>query len=90
MQNLIATRHALVRKQQRGITEMQMQLLYFFGKDHLQKGGSHLTYVPEQTIREIRAALDGLGSRQLVKSASETVITVMNRTRKTRTTSYKA
>ena len=90
MQNLIATRHAQARKQQRGITEMQMQLLHCFGTDHLQKGGAYLTYVAEQTIREIRAALDGLGSRQMVKSASDVVITVMHQTRKSRTSSYKA
>jgi hypothetical protein len=90
MQNLIATRHAQARKQQRGITDIQEQLLYWFGKDHLQKGGTYLTYLPEKTIREIRAALDGMGSRQMIKSASDVVITEMHQTRKTRTTSYKA
>lgn len=89
MQNLSATRHAKARMQQRGITEMQIQLLNYFGEDHLQKGGCYHTYVPEETIRKIRAALDGLSSRQMIKSAADEVITVMHQTRKTRTTSYK-
>jgi hypothetical protein len=90
MNQLIATRHAKERMQQRGITEMQMQLIHCFGIDRLQKGGSYLSYVPAQTIREIRAALDGLGSRAVVKSENEIVITAMHQTRKVRTTNYSA
>lgn len=90
MKNLISTRHARERMQQRGISEMQMQLVHFFGEDRLQKGGSFLSFVPAETIQKIRAALDGLGSVAIVKSDKESLITVMHQTRKVRTTSYKA
>lgn len=90
MQSLVATRHAQARQQQRGISDLQMQLVQFFGEDHYQKGGCCVAYVPEATIRRIRAALDGLGGIALVKSPAETVVTVMHRTHKVRTTSYKA
>ena len=90
MNQLIATRHAKERMQQRGISEMQMQLIHCFGVDRLQKGGSYLSYVPAQTIQEIRAALDGLSSRAIVKSENEDVITAMHQTRKVRTTNYRA
>ena len=90
MNHLTATRHAIARKQQRGITDLQMQLVQVFGQDHYLKGGCTVAYVPEESIRRIRAALDTLGSVALIKSPEETVITVMHRTRKVRTTAYKA
>lgn len=89
MNHLLATRHARERMQQRGISEMQIQLVHFFGEDRLQKGGSYFSYVPEETIRKIRAALGGLGSVAIVKSEQESVITVMHQNRKVRSTSYK-
>ncbi len=90
MNKLVATRHAKQRMQQRGISEMQTQLIQFFGEDHLQKGGSHYSYVTEETIRKIRAALDGLSSIAIVKSPDEKVITVMHQTQKIRATKYVA
>lgn len=90
MNTLIATRHARERMQQRGISEIQMQLVHFFGEDRLQKGGSCISCVPTETIRKIRAALDGLASVAVVKADNESVITVMHQTRKVRATSYKA
>ncbi len=90
MSKLVATRHAKQRMQQRGISEMQAQLIQFFGEDHLQKGGSNYAYVTEDTIRKIRAALDGLGSIAFIKASDETVITVMHKTQKMRATSYVA
>lgn len=90
MNHLLATRHAKERMQQRGISEMQIQLIHFFGEDRLQKGGSYLSYVPEETIRKIRATLDGLGSVAIIKSEQESVITVIHQDRKVRSTSYRA
>ncbi len=90
MNHLLATRHAKERMQQRGISEMQIQLIHFFGEDSLQKGGSYLSYIPEETIRKFRTALDGLGSVAIVKSEQESVIKVMHQNSKVRCTSYRA
>lgn len=90
MSKLVATRHAKQRMQQRGISNIQMQLIQLFGEDHLQKGGSYYSYVPEEMIRKLQAALGGLNSIAIVKSSDEAVITVMHKTQKMRATSYVA
>lgn len=41
MSHLLSTRHARQRMQQRGISQMHIQLVHFFGEDRLQKGGMH-------------------------------------------------
>lgn len=84
------TLHAKARIQQRGISELKVQLLHYFGEDHLQKGGCTLSYIPEKKLRLLRQAIDRLADVQVVKSSEDRVITAMHRTRHTRTTEYAA
>lgn len=39
------TEHAQKRKQQRGISDLQVELIRTFGDDHFQKGGCSLSFI---------------------------------------------
>jgi hypothetical protein len=84
------TEHATRRKQQRGISDLQLRLLELFGEDHYQKGGAFLGYVPDDTLRALRQAIDGLANVAVVKGDAEKVITVMRKNRRIETTRYAA
>jgi hypothetical protein len=84
------TAHATLRKQQRGISSLQVQLVEIFGVDHYQQGGSHISHVTEATIRALRQALDGLANVQLVKGNADQIVTVMHPKRRVHTTQYAA
>jgi hypothetical protein len=90
MDKLKMTEHAQHRKQQRGVTDIQLQLIHAFGEDHYQKGGCCLTSIPEKTTQKIRAALDGLNSIAIVKCGNERVVTVMHRDQRIHKTAYAA
>ena len=82
------TMHARKRMQQRAINETQIRLIEAFGEYHYQKGGDYVAHVPEQTLLELRRAIDKLSSVQAVYSGSNKLITVMHETRMTRKTQF--
>ncbi|MDO8263401.1 MAG: hypothetical protein Q7T21_09250 [Gallionella sp.] len=84
------TEHAQRRKQQRGITDMQIDLIRYFGSDHYQKGGCSLSYIDEKTIKQLRCAIDKLANTAIVKTPREHVATVMHMDRRIHTTKYVA
>jgi hypothetical protein len=84
------TEHAQRRKQQRGITDLQIELIRTFGDDHYQKGGCSLSYVSEKTLTQLRRALDNMSNVALVKETSERVVTVMHMGRRISKTRFVA
>jgi hypothetical protein len=84
------TAHAQKRKQQRGISDLQMELIHHFGADHYQKGGCSLSYVDERTIKQLRSALDRLEKVAMIKTPTERVLTVMHMDQRIRKTQYAA
>ena len=84
------TAHAQRRKQQRGISDIQMQLIHHFGSDHYQKGGCSLSYIDAKIIKELRAAIDGIERIAVVKTPSEYVATVMHMQQRIHKTQYAA
>lgn len=84
------TEHAQKRKQQRGISDLQVDLIRYFGSDHYQKGGCSLSYIDEKTIVKLRLAIDKLDKVAMVKTPSESIATVMHMDRRVRKTLYVA
>lgn len=84
------TKHAQHRKQQRGISDLQIELIRIFGEDHLQGGGTTLSYISERQLTQLRQAIDRMSGVTLVKSPSETVVTIMHATRRISTTEFVA
>lgn len=82
------TKHAQTRMQQRGISELQMDLIRYFGADHYQKGGCSLSYIDERTIKQLRCAIDRLANVALVKTPAEYAATVMHMDRRIHKTQY--
>lgn len=52
MERISTTAHARERMQQRAISELQVQLIEYFGVHRLQKGGSNLSYIPQRMLTE--------------------------------------
>ena len=90
MRNLNLTEHAQKRKQQRGITDLQIALIRTFGVDHYQKGGCSLSYIPEKKLIQLRNALDNLSQIALVNGVNEETVTVMHMDRRINKTAYAA
>lgn len=84
------TEHAQRRKQQRGISDLAIQLLEQHGDFAYQKGGTHVVRISERTLSQLRKALDEAEHIALVTSDEERVITVMHEHRKVRSTQYVA
>ncbi len=84
------TQHAQARKQQRGISDLQIELIGHFGDDHYQKGGGNLSFISERKLAELRSAIDKLHNVALVKGASERVVTAMHMQHKIGRTLYVA
>lgn len=84
------TEHAQKRKQQRGITDLQIELIRAFGDDHYQKGGCSLSFISERKLTQLRNALDKLANVTLVKTPTESVVTVMHMDRRIHKTRYAA
>ena len=82
MANRYLTEHARQRQQQRGISELQVELLRHFGEDHYQKGGEYLCFIPERKLIQLRNALDKMSNVAIVKSGSGQGITVMHMNRR--------
>ena len=84
------TEHAQIRKQQRGITDLQLQLIHAFGDDRYQKEGCMLSFISRERLAQLRKAIDQLTDVAIVKSSAEKVITVMHKDRRIRTTDFVA
>jgi hypothetical protein len=88
MDTLQLTQHAQRRKQQRGISNLQIRLIQFFGEDRYQKGGGTVTFISEKEIKNLRAALDRIDKVALIKTPTETASTVLHMTRPIRFSDY--
>lgn len=84
------TRHAQQRSAQRGIRQLQIDLINLFGVDHLQKGGGMLCFIPDRTIAELRSALDRCSGVALVKGEGDAVVTAFHQHRKISHTEWAA
>lgn len=84
------TEHAQRRKQQRGISDLQVELILAFGDDHYQKGGASLSYISGRKINQLREALDRIENVAIVKTPTEGIATVMHMERRIRSTEYVA
>jgi len=90
MRNNHLTAHAQKRKQQRGIDDMQLELIRLFGVDHYQKGGGSLSFIPERTVAELRKAIDKLHNVAVIKGLNDQAVTVMHMDRRIKKTQYAA
>lgn len=90
MERISTTAHARERMQQRAISELQVQLIEYFGVHRLQKGGSNLSYIPQKTLTELRRAIDKMADMAVVFGEGERVLTAMYKTRNIHTTDYAA
>ena len=90
MERTSATAHARARMQQRGISELQILLIKYFGVTRYQKGGCELSFVPEKTIAQLRHAIDKLLGVSVVIGEEEKVVTAMHKSRRIHTTDYAA
>lgn len=90
MRSYNTTEHAQKRKQQRGISDLKIELIQAFGDDHYQKGGCSLSYISEKKLNQLRQAIDMLTKVAIVKDASERVVTVMHKEKRISTTKYAA
>lgn len=88
MKPLALTHHARKRGQQRGISELQIQLISVFGQDRHQAGGCTLSYIPRKRLQQLREAIDRLHAIALVKTPDEAVSTVMHMERRVGHTDY--
>ncbi|NDU92032.1 MAG: hypothetical protein G3I10_05395 [Ferrovum sp.] len=84
------TEHAQRRKQQRGISNLQVDLIRYFGDDCYQQGGCTLSFITERRISELRQALERISKVAMVKGPAEEVITVMHLSRRIGRTQYVA
>lgn len=84
------TEHAQKRKQQRGFTDLQVELIRKFGEDYYQKGGCSLSFISEKKLAQLRNALDKLSNVALVKDGSERGITIMHMDHRIHKTRYVA
>lgn len=82
MNSIHLTKHAQKRKQQRGITDLQIDLVRSFGDDHYQKGGCNLSFISERKLVQLGHAIDRLSSVAFVQAPSENVVTVMHMDRR--------
>ncbi len=90
MKRTSITAHARQRMQQRAISELQIQLIEYFGVHQLQKGGENFSYIPQKALAELRTAIDKLANKAVVFSEEGKVITAMHKTRRIHTTDYAA
>jgi hypothetical protein len=72
------TQHARARAQQRGISNLQIELLRVFGEDRYQKGGTCVSFISNKTLALLRSALDKLDTLAMVKDSSGKAITLMH------------
>ena len=84
------TEHAQRRKQQRGISNLQIDLIRRFGDDCYQQGGCTLSFLTERRIGELRQALERISKVALVKGSAEEVVTVMRLNKRIHRTEYVA
>lgn len=84
------TRHAQQRSSQRAVRDLQLQLIQLFGVDHVQKGGSVVSFIPDRLIPELRAAIDRCTGVSIIKAEDERVVTVMHQSRRVATTDWTA
>ena len=84
------TEHCQKRKQQRGVNELMLDLIGYFGVDYYQKGGCSLSYIPENKINELREAINRLSNVAVVKGISNNAVTVMHMDRRMHKTQYSA
>lgn len=80
------TEHARQRRQQRGISELQIELIRAFGEDFYQKGGANICFIPEKKLIQLRNALDKLSNVAMIKGDAGEVVTVMHVNQKIRHT----
>lgn len=84
------TQHARRRSAQRGISQLQIDLIRLFGVDHLQKGGGLHCYIPDRTLSELRAALERCSGVALIKGDGDAVVTAFHQHRKVGHTEWAA
>lgn len=90
MRNHRTTEHSQKRRQQRGVNELMVDLISYFGVDHYQKGGCYLRYIPEQQLNELRGAIDRLRNVAMVRGENDNEVTVMHMDRRIYMTKYAA
>jgi hypothetical protein len=78
------TEHAQKRMQQRGISELMVQLIENFGRYENLTGGCEHCYIPKQTVQGLRKAIDQLDKQSLVIAPSGVVVTAQHRYQKIR------
>jgi len=84
------TRHANKRMQQRGITDIQLQLVEMFGTGLHQTGGATYAFVPEKVLAELRHAVDRLRDVRLISGEKGQLVTVFHESRRVHKTQLAA
>ncbi len=88
MSKIQATQHAKKRMQQRAISELQISLIKHFGRYELQKGGEEFAFMPDNTLAELRHALDKLQGIAVIIGEKDRVITAFHQSRRITRTNY--
>lgn len=86
MKNIDATTHAQRRMSQRAISEMQVRLIEEFGNYEYQKGGTHLAFIPEKCLADLRRAIDKLSGITVVLGECDKVVTTFHKNHRTHKT----
>lgn len=76
----MVTKHATIRQQQRGITDLQLLLLQFFGEQSPMAGGASELTISKRRRAEIVQALDkAINKALLISEENGMVITAYNK-----------
>jgi len=60
------TKHAQTRIQQRGFSDLAIELIEVFGKPTTQKGGTELLRIPAQLVENLRKAINHVDGASIV------------------------
>jgi hypothetical protein len=71
--------------QQRGISELQIELIATFGEYHFQKGCDNYTYLSKKKVASLRSALDRIDKVRVIESSGN-VVTAFHQIKPIRTT----
>lgn len=76
----MTSKHATIRQQQRGITDLQLLLLKFFGDETVMAGNASEITISRKRRAEIVQALDkAINKALLISEDNGTIITAYNK-----------
>ena len=78
------SRHAQIRARQRGIDELTVEILNFFGMDSTAGDGCVVRSINERKFKEMINAIQKAKNKSLIIGSDNTVISIQHNTKKRR------